>query len=174
MHQYTHIYVSGRFSLDLGEYAMKTSSNQSQTPGKPKLLDQVRRAIRVRHMARSTEKNYVLARKYPRATYAWEWQYVFPAGQSSVDPRSGVRRRHHLYPTTFGRALSRAVREARIPKRASAHALRHSFATRLLEKGQDIRTVQELLGHQDVRTTQIYTHVLGDNAWAIRSPADDV
>jgi integron integrase len=106
---------------------------------------------------------YAIARKYPKATYEWGWQYVFPAPRPSVDPRSGVRRRHHIDPTGFGRAVKRAVRKAGINKHATAHTFRHSFATRLLEKGRDIRTVQELLGHQDVRTTQIYTHVL--NAW---------
>jgi len=115
-----------------------------------------------------------LDRKYPNAQFSWEWQYVFPADKPSIDPRSGARRRHHIYPTTFGRALGRAVRKARIAKHAGAHTLRHSFATRLLEKGSDIRTVQELLGHKDVKTTQIYTHVLKQNAWAIRSPADDL
>ena len=115
-----------------------------------------------------------IARKYPKATYEWGWQYVFPAANPSVDPRSGERRRHHLYPTSFGKALSRAVRKAGITKHAGAHTLRHSFATRLVEKGRDIRTVQELLGHKDVRTTQIYTHVLKKNGWAIDSPADEL
>jgi len=115
-----------------------------------------------------------LGRKYPQATYSWEWQYIFPALKPSVDPRSGVRRRHHLQASTFTRALKQGVWQAGLAKHAGAHTLRHSFATRLLEKGQDIRTVQELLGHKDVRTTQIYTHVLDHNAWAVHSPADDV
>jgi integron integrase len=115
-----------------------------------------------------------LMRKYPNATYQWAWQYVFPAENPSIDPGSGVRRRHHVYPTTFGRALSRAIRKAGIAKHAGAHTFRHSFATRLLEKCQDIRTVQELLGHKDVRTTQIYTHVLKSNNWAVQSPADEL
>ena len=115
-----------------------------------------------------------IARKYPKATYEWAWQYVFPAAKCSIDPRSGVRRRHHLFPTSFGRALSGALRKAGVAKHAGAHSLRHSFATRLLEKGRDIRTVQELLGHKDVRTTQIYTHVLKRNGWAIDSPADEL
>lgn len=114
-----------------------------------------------------------LQRKYPKATYAWDWQYVFPADRPSIDPRSGVRRRHHLYPTTFSRAVTRALRRAGIAKHAGAHSFRHSFATRLLQQGKDIRTVQELLGHQDVRTTQIYTHVLRHNSWAVESPADE-
>lgn len=111
---------------------------------------------------------------YPNATYAWPWQYVFPAAEASVDPRSRIRRRHHIYPSSFGRALKAAVRKAGFAKHATAHTFRHSFATRLLEKGRDIRTVQELLGHKDVRTTQIYTHVLQSNSWAIQSPADEV
>ena len=119
------------------------------------------------------ELPFALARKYPRATYEWGWQYVFPAPRPSIDPRSGVRRRHHIDPTGFGRAVKQALRKAGISKHATAHTFRHSFATRLLEKGRDIRTVQELLGHQDVRTTQIYTHVLQSNSWAIESPADE-
>jgi len=102
------------------------------------------------------ELPFALAQKYPRATYEWGWQYVFPAPQPSVDPRSGVRRRHHVDPTGFGRAVKQALQKAGISKHATAHTFRHSCATRLLEKGRDIRTVQELLGHQDVRTTQIY------------------
>ncbi len=90
-----------------------------------------------------------LAKKYPNAQFSWAWQYVFPAPSPSVDPRSGIRRRHHLHPSTFGRAVKRAVRKTGINKHATAHTLRHSFATRLLECGQDIRTVQELLGHKD-------------------------
>ncbi|MFC1596859.1 tyrosine-type recombinase/integrase [Planctomycetota bacterium] len=124
----------------------------AEAAGKPKLLDQVRAAVRVRHMALSTEHAYV----------HWIRRFIL-----------FHNKRHHLYPSTFGRALSRAIRKAGISKHAGAHAFRHSFATRLLEKCQDIRTVQELLGHKDVRTTQVYTHVLNQNAWAIRSPADD-
>ncbi len=113
-----------------------------------------------------------LARKYPNAPFDWGWQYVFPAKGSSVDPRSGIRRRHHLDRSSIQRAVRRAMVTAGIHKHAGLHTFRHSFATRLLDQGTDIRTVQELLGHNDVRTTQIYTHVINQNAWAIRSPAD--
>ena len=117
---------------------------------------------------------HALARKYPNATFAWEWQYVFPSAKPSKDPRSGAFRRHHLDRDNVSRAVKKAMRLAGVDKNAGLHTFRHSFATRLLEKGRDIRTVQELLGHKDVRTTQIYTHVLESNSWAIESPADEL
>jgi integron integrase len=113
---------------------------------------------------------YALGRKYPNAGKEWTWQYVFPAGERSVDPRSGVERRHHLGEQSVQRAVKHAVRKAGIHKPASCHSLRHSFATHLLERGADIRTVQEQLGHNDVRTTQIYTHVLNRGGSAVVSP----
>ncbi|HQE93532.1 MAG TPA: integron integrase [Anaerolineae bacterium] len=115
---------------------------------------------------------YALERKCPNAAREWGWQYVFPATQLSVDPRSGVTRRHHLDESVLQKAVRAAVQKTGIAKPASCHTFRHSFATHLLESGQDIRTVQELLGHADVKTTMIYTHVLNRGPLGVRSPLD--
>ena len=113
-----------------------------------------------------------LAQKYPSATTDWGWQYVFPAMRPSRDPRSGAFRRHHLHETSVQRAVRLAARRLGILKPVGPHTLRHCFATHLLERGYDIRTVQELMGHSDVRTTQIYTHVMKKGAGAVKSPLD--
>jgi integrase len=133
------------------------------------------RAVHKRDLRKGMGNVYMphaLERKYPYVAREWIWQWVFPSRSLSTDPRSGRLRRHHRSPSALRRAIREAARIAAIQKHVTPHTLRHSFATHLLEKGYDIRTVQELLGHKDVKTTMIYTHVLKRGGLAVRSPLD--
>ncbi len=122
----------------------------------------------------SVEVPDALERKYPRVAYEWAWQWIFPATRFHLHSETGRRRRHHLHESVLQRAVRQAVQLARIPKHASCHTFRHSFATHLLESGYDIRTIQELLGHRDVATTMIYTHVLDRGGKGVRSPLEEL
>ena len=117
---------------------------------------------------------HALARKYPTTAKEWGWQYVVPARHLAVDPRAGITRRHHVDPSVINKAIKVAVRRAGLTKHISAHTFRHSFATHLLQRGTDIRTIQQLRGHNDVATTMIYTHVLQQGGQGVPSPLDDL
>lgn len=119
------------------------------------------------------ELPYALERKYPNAKYEWGWQYVFPAKNISTDPRTNVRRRHHIHESSLQKAVKNAVRLSGISKNVGCHTFRHCFATHLLEAGVDIRTVQELLGHSNVATTMVYTHVMKKAGIDVKSPLDN-
>ena len=117
---------------------------------------------------------HALAKKYSTAAKQLKWQYLFPAPKRAIDPRTGVMRHHHLHESTINRAINKAARQAKINKKVTAHTFRHSFATHLVEAGYDIRTIQELLGHKDISTTQIYLHVAQKNVLSVRSPLADL
>lgn len=137
-------------------------------------VKRIHESDRKAHLPGVSMPSPALARKYPDASRDWPWQYVFPASRYSRDPRTGETLRHHVQPSNLQKAIRQAARRAGLAKPVSPHTLRHCFATHLLQAGYDIRTVQELLGHKDVRTTMIYTHVLQLGGLAVKSPLDEI
>jgi integron integrase len=158
-----------------GNKDRRTPLPESYVPSLQRVLKEREKTFRRDQKARvaTTGIDESLLRKYPNADREWSWQYLLAASRTLVDA-AGVRRRHHLHETMVQRAFRAAVQRAGLTKRATCHTLRHSFATHLLESGSDIRTVQELLGHSDVKTTMIYTHVLNRGGLGVRSPADSL
>jgi integron integrase len=146
---------------------------------KQDLVDHIEKVRRLHHNDRQNNVPGValpqaLERKYPNAGKEWIWQWLFPSAKLSEDPRSGIVRRHHVYPSTLQKQIRQASKAARIAKRVTVHTLRHSFATHLLEDGYDIRTIQDLLGHASLKTTMIYTHVAAKNKMGVKSPFDHI
>jgi integrase len=162
---------------------IKSMCNKDRTTLLPKItIDRLRQQIEfVRILYDQDRANgygevylpNALARKYPNAASELAWQYVFPAQHLTIDPRTDIKRRHHVMERTVQRSVKVALRQSGINKKASCHTFRHSFATRLLEGGYDIRTIQQLLGHTDVKTTEIYTHVTKQGGLGVRSPVDN-